>query len=80
MGSNFPPKNPPVVVHAASLQDYNGARLVLAQLDHQFKRLKVIFTDSAYGRNGLPEWLRKTFGWVLQTVLRRVRNIVRSSR
>ena len=61
-----------VVVHAASLQDYDGARLVLAQLYHQFKRLKVIFADSAYGRNGLPEWLQKTFGWLLQTVLRPV--------
>ena len=61
-----------VVVHAASLQDYDGARLVLAQLHNQFKRLKVIFADSAYGRSGLPEWVRKSFGWVLQTVLRPV--------
>lgn len=61
-----------VVVHAASLQDYDGARLVLAQLHQQFRRLQVIFGDSAYGRNGLPEWVRKTFGWVLQTVLRPV--------
>lgn len=35
-------------------------------------RLKVLFADSAYGRNGLPQWVRETFGWVLQTVLRPV--------
>lgn len=61
-----------VDVHAASCQDYEGARLVLVQLKEKFKRLKVIFADSAYGRNGLPDWVQATFGWVLQTVLRPV--------
>lgn len=42
------------------------------KLDKQFRRLKVIFGDSAYGRLGLPEWVSDTFGWVLQTVLRPV--------
>ena len=31
-----------------------------------------MFADSAYGRNGLPEWVKSTFGWILQTVLRPV--------
>ena len=35
-------------------------------------RLKVIFADTAYGRNGLPDWVQETFGWILQTVLRPV--------
>ncbi len=35
-------------------------------------RLKVLFADSAYGRKELPEWVRETFGWVLQVVLRPV--------
>ncbi len=35
-------------------------------------RLKVIFGDSAYGREGLPAWVQETFGWILQTVLRPV--------
>jgi hypothetical protein len=34
------------------------------------RRLIVIFADSAYGRNELPEWVRETFGWILQTILR----------
>jgi putative transposase len=61
-----------VVVHAASSQDYDGARTVIAKLEENYKRLKVIFGDSAYGRKGLPQWTRETFGWVLQTVLRPV--------
>jgi putative transposase len=61
-----------VVVHAASCQDYDGARMVLVQLKESFKRLKVVFADSAYGRNALPAWVKATFGWVLQTVLRPV--------
>jgi putative transposase len=35
-----------------------------------FGRLRVLFRDSVYGRNGLPAWVKETFGWVLQTVLR----------
>lgn len=42
------------------------------RLGEQYRRLKVIFGDSAYGRSGLPQWVQQTFGWVLQTVLRPV--------
>jgi len=61
-----------VVVHAACVQDYDGARSVLEQLKEKFKRLKVVFADSAYGRNALPDWVKATMGWILQTVLRPV--------
>jgi putative transposase len=61
-----------VVVHAAHIQDYVGARGVLALLKGSFRRLEVIFADAAYGRDGLPEWVHKTCGWILQTVLRPV--------
>ncbi len=43
-----------VVVHSAGIQDQEGARLVLGQLAGRFRRLKVVFADSAYARNGLP--------------------------
>ena len=59
-----------VVVHGAGWQDYDGACFVLTRLKEKFKRLKVLFGDSAYGRNQLPQWVKATFGWVLQTVLR----------
>lgn len=61
-----------VVVHAADFQDHDGAHLVLMKLRHGFGRLRVVWGDSAYGRNGLPAWVKQTFGWVLQTVLRPV--------
>ena len=64
-----------VVVHPANVQDYEGAVLVLTllgQLKARFRRLKVIFADSAYGRNSLPQAIKQAFGWVLQTVLRPV--------
>jgi putative transposase len=61
-----------VVVHGAYWQDHDGACLVLNQL-RVFGRLRVLFGDSAYGRNGLPAWVKETFGWVLQTVLRPVK-------
>jgi putative transposase len=61
-----------VVVHSAGVQDYDGARLVLTRLGTAYRRLKVIWGDSAYGRNGLPNWVRATHGWLLQTVLRPV--------
>lgn len=60
------------VVHGAYWQDYDGACFVMVRLKEKFKRLKVVFGDSAYGKNGLPDWVHATFGWVLQTVLRPV--------
>jgi putative transposase len=62
-----------VAVHGAYWQDHDGACFVLMQLQATCRRLKVVFADSAYGRNDLPAWVRATFGWVLQTVLRPVR-------
>jgi putative transposase len=61
-----------VVVHAADWQDYDGACLVLSRLGKRCRRLKVIFGDAAYGRADLPAWVKKTFGWLVQTVLRPV--------
>jgi putative transposase len=62
-----------VVVHGAYWQDQTGAVIVLWRLRDRFRRLKVIFADSAYGRDGLVEIVKETFGWILQTVLRPVR-------
>ena len=61
-----------VVVQAASVQDQVGAPELLLKLHERFRRLKVIFADSAYGRSGLPDWTRRTCGWILQTILRPV--------
>jgi putative transposase len=61
-----------VVVHGAYWQDHDGACFVLMKL-RQFRRLKVVFADAAYGRCDLPGWVKETFGWILQTVLRPVK-------
>lgn len=60
-----------VVVHGAHWQDQAGAFLVLLRLPG-LKRLRVLFADSAYGRNDLPTIVKETFGWLLQTILRPV--------
>jgi len=62
-----------VVVHGAYWQDHDGACFVLMRLQASCRRLKAVFADSAYARNDLPNWVRATFGWVVQTVLRPVR-------
>lgn len=61
-----------VVVQSATWQDHDGACFVLVRLQESFRRIKVVFADSAYNRNGLPDWVHKTFGWTLQTILRPV--------
>lgn len=61
-----------VVVHQADLQDHDGAVFVFHKLASMFARIKVIFADGAYIRNGLPTWTQRRFGWILQTILRPV--------
>lgn len=61
-----------VVVHAASDQDQSGACRVLYALWEQVPSIRVIFGDAAYGRAGLPDWIRSTLGWLLQPVKRPV--------
>jgi len=61
-----------VVVHSADLQDYEGAHFVLHRIKNKYRRLKVVFADSAYGKCGLPAWAKETCRVILQTVLRPV--------
>lgn len=61
-----------VVVHSAAVADEVGARQVVAGLANRFPRLQLIWADQAYGRQGLPQWTKETFGWIVQLVLRPV--------
>lgn len=61
-----------VVVHGAQIQDQEGAKAVFQKLSESYRRLKVVFADSAYGRSGLPDWVKVCCGLILQTVLRPV--------
>ncbi len=51
-----------VVVHAANIQDRDGAKLVLERLKHKFSRLRLIWADGAYAGQ-LIEWVRGLRLW-----------------
>lgn len=51
-----------VTVHGACWQDHDGAFCVLFAWKEQFRRLKVVLADAAYGRNDLPTWTKESFG------------------
>lgn len=60
-----------VVVTSAAEADGVGARAVLKQLTAKaFPRLEVVRADSAYGRYGLPAWVRRYKHFVLELVRR----------
>ena len=57
-----------VVVHGAYWQDQEGALFVMVKLQRFFKRIKKVFGDAAYGRDGLPQWTKETCGWNIEVV------------
>ena len=57
-----------VIVHSADQQDQDAACLVLYPLWERLKRIRVLFADSAYGRRGLPAFVRSTLGYSLELV------------
>jgi putative transposase len=64
-----------IVVHAASVQDRDGAKLVLAKLNEKrkgrrlFPRLKLIWADGGYAGK-LIDWVRSFGQWTLEIVKR----------
>jgi len=58
-----------VVVHAADIQDRDGAKLVLTKLLGRFPRLKLIWADAGYA-GALVDWTHAVGGWVLEIVRR----------
>lgn len=61
-----------VVVHSAAIQDYDGGWLVLKHIKKSYRRLKVVFADSAYGKSTLPDRVKHIARLTLQTILRPV--------
>ncbi|TWU62570.1 Transposase DDE domain protein [Crateriforma conspicua] len=61
-----------VVSHGAYWQDHVGAHFVFMRMKKAFRRIKVVFADSAYKGDGLPAWVQETCGYILQCVLRPV--------
>ena len=58
-----------VLVHAANIQDRDGAKLLLNKVKQCFTRLRLIWADGNY-RGKLIDWVRETHGWVLEIVER----------
>ncbi len=58
-----------VVVHAADIQDRDGAKLVLSKLLGRFPRLKLIWADGAYAGH-LVDWAHGLGGWLIEVVKR----------
>ena len=56
-----------VVVHKASIQDRDGAKLVFFRVRHLLGRLKVVWADGGYGGK-LEEWVGRHFQWNLDIV------------
>ena len=60
------------MVHAASLQDRDGAKLVFEKIKGRFSRLRLIWADGAYAGQ-LVEWVKNACGWLLEIVRRNQR-------
>jgi putative transposase len=58
-----------VVVHAANIQDRDGAKLVLSKAHGLFPGLRLIWADGGYAGK-LLEWCLRVCGWVLEIVKR----------
>jgi putative transposase len=58
-----------IVVHAANIQDRDGAKLVFARAKNRFPRLKLLWTDGGYAGK-LVEYVYYWYWWVLQIVKR----------
>lgn len=58
-----------VVVTAASVQDRDGARLLLNRLGGACKKLRLVWVDGSY-RGTLLDWVASRFRFRLQCVLR----------
>ena len=58
-----------LVVHSASVQDRDGAQLVLNTVSGKLPKLKLLWADGAY-TGQLIEWVKQTFGWLLEIIKR----------
>lgn len=58
-----------VVVHAASIQDRDGAKLLLEKVKNCLPQLQLIWADGGYAGK-LVDWVEQFCGWVLEIVKR----------
>jgi putative transposase len=55
------------MVHAANIQDRDGARLVLVDLPYRFPRVSHLWADAGY-RGKCVTWVQETLGWSMEIV------------
>jgi putative transposase len=58
-----------IVVHAANIQDRDGARLLVLRIKSHLPRVKLVWADGGY-RGQLVEWFKDETGWTLEIVRR----------
>jgi putative transposase len=58
-----------VVVHAADIQDRDGAKLVFEKLKGRFHRLQIMWADGGYAGK-LVLWVKDAFRWTLEIIKR----------
>lgn len=58
-----------VIVHAADIQDRDGAKLLFKRLKKYFLNLKIIWADGGYAGK-LVAWVNRYYGWKLEIVKR----------
>ncbi len=59
-----------VLVHAADIQERDGAKLLLNKAKGCFTRLRLIWADAGYRGQPMIDWVRNTHGWILEIVKR----------
>lgn len=59
-----------VVVHAANIQDYHGAKRVLEKVTETVDTLQRIWADGIYEKGGLVDWVQETLQIALDIVKR----------
>ena len=55
-------------VHPADIQDYDAGKEVLEPLRECYPRMKKVWADGQFGKNGLPEWAQEELGLILEIV------------
>ena len=59
-----------VVVHAASVQEQDGAKQVFERIQGRHPRLRLVWADAGYKVQWLLDWVQATCAWVLEIVSR----------
>ena len=58
-----------IVVHAANIQDRDGAKILVLRVKDRLPRVKLVWADGGY-RGELIQWFKDETGWTLEIVKR----------